>query len=129
MGLRVNAAGNREAQEVHRTGLLDAVLVALAEHQRTDFDRADAAFEIELGSEGDAGKLRGRNVRKEGAGVDINRVAAGRLNNGDAFGGNVVAEIGRGGDAVIEIVLFESFVEADGDGVKVASGEAAVSGE
>ena len=80
--LRVNAAGNGEADEVH--------LRVFAEHERADFDGADAAFQIELVGESDAGELGRRNMWEEGAGVEINGVTAGRLNNGDAFACNVV---------------------------------------
>src|SRR5208282_2000827 len=70
--LRVNAARNREAKQILGPGLLDAVFVALAEHQRADFHGANSAFDVEFGSQRDAGKLRGRNVREKGACVDVN---------------------------------------------------------
>ena len=90
--------------------------------------RADAAFEIELGGQRDAGKLVGGNVRQEGAGVEIDGVAAGRLHDGDSLLRDVVAEIRGGGDAVAQVVLFERFLHADGDGFEVAAGEAAIGG-
>ena len=120
MALRVDAAGDGETDEVHLRGG--------GEHERADFDRAHAAFEVKFGGEGYAGELFLRNLGEEGARVEIDGVAARRLHDGDAFGGDVVAEIGGGGDAVAEVVLVEGLLEADGDGFEVASGEAAVGG-
>ena len=42
--------------------------------------------------------------------------------------GDVAAEIGGRDDAVAQVVLVERFLQADGDGFEVASGEAAVGG-
>ena len=96
--------------------------------RRADFDGADAAFEIEFGGEGYAGKLVGRNVGEKGAGVEIDGVASGRLDDGHSLGGDVIAEIGGGGDAVAKIVFVEGFLQADGDGFEIASGKAAIGG-
>ena len=41
---------------------------------------------------------------------------------------DVVAEICGRGDAVAQVVFFQRFLNADGDGFEVASGEAAVGG-
>ena len=65
---------------------------------------------------------------KKGAGVEIDGVSTGRLNNGNALARDVIAEIGRRGDAVAKVVFFESFLHADGDSFEIASGEATVGG-
>ena len=70
----------------------------------------------------------GRDVGQEGAGIDVDGVASGRLDDGDSRVGDVVAKIGGGSDAIFEIVVVQGFLQADGDGFEVASGEAAVGG-
>ena len=40
----------------------------------------------------------------------------------------MIAEIGGRGDAVAQVIFFERFLHADGDGFEIASGEAAVGG-
>ena len=57
LALRVDAARNGEANQVHGG--------VFAEHQRADLHGTNAAFEIELDGERDAGKLRNRNVRQK----------------------------------------------------------------
>ena len=49
-----------------------------------------------------------------------------RLHDGNAVLGDVIAEISGGGDAVAQVVFVERLLHADGDGLEVASGEAAV---
>ena len=100
-----------------------------AEHQRANLDRADAAFQVQLRRQRHAGKLVQRNVRQEGARVDIDGVPAGRLHDGHAVLGDVVAQIGGGGDAVAQVVLVQRFLQAHGDGLQVAAGQAAVGGK
>ena len=46
--LRVNAPRNREAQQIHRPGVFHTLLVALSEHQRSDFDGADSSLDIKF---------------------------------------------------------------------------------
>ena len=121
VALRVDAARNGEAHEVHLRGG--------GEHQRADFDGANAAFEIKFGGEGDAGELVLRNVRQEGARVEVDGVAARRLHDGHAVLCDVIAQIGGGSDAVAEIVFVERFLDADSDGFEIASGKAAVGGD
>jgi hypothetical protein len=48
---------------------------------------------------------------------------------GHALVGNVAAKIAGGGDAVLEVIGIEHFLETDGDGFEVAPGQAAVGGE
>ena len=80
-----------------------------------------------LGGKSYAGELLDGDVWQEGFGVDVNGMAAGWLDDGDAGLGNVIAEIGSGCDAIAEIVLLQSFLNADGDRFKVAAGESTIS--
>ena len=65
-------------------------------------------------------------MRQKGFGVKINGVAAGGLDDRDTGCGDVVAEVGRGGDAIVEIVFVKRFLKANGDGLEIAASEAAV---
>ena len=120
VALGVGAARDGEADEVH--------FGDLAEHEGSDFYGADAAFEIEFGGESYAGKLIQRDVRDEAAGVKVDGVASGRHDEGDSLLGEVVSEVGGGGDAVTQVVFVTGLLQADGDGFEIASGEASVGG-
>ena len=120
VALGVDAAGNRQAHEVH--------LGRGSEHQGADLDRADAAFEIEFIGEGNGGKVIGRNVRQKGSRVNVDGVAARRLYDRHALLGNVVAQVAGRSDAVFEVVMVQRFLESDGDGFEIASGQASVGG-
>ena len=52
----------------------------------------------------------------------------GRLHDGNALVGDVVAQIGGGSDAVAQIIFFQRLLHANGNGFKVAAGKAAVGG-
>src|SRR6202158_6394172 len=82
MALGVDAARDGEADQVHLGGG--------GEHQRADFDGADSAFEVEFGGKSYAGELIGRNVRQEGACVEVDGVTAGRLNDGHSLRRDVI---------------------------------------
>ena len=83
VALGVDAAGNGEAHQIHRR--------RCSEHQGSDLNRTDAAFEIEFIRERYGGEAIRRNVRQEGARVDVNGVASGRLHDRHALVGYVVA--------------------------------------
>lgn len=68
VALGVDAAGDREADEVH--------LCCGSEHQRADFYGANSAFQIQLGCQRYSGKLICRDVGEEGAGIEIDGVSA-----------------------------------------------------
>ena len=119
VALRINAAGNGQAHEIHLRGG--------GEHQRTDFYGADSAFQIKLCCQGYAGELVGGNVGEEGAGIEIDGVSAGRLDNGDSLSGDVIAQVRRRGDAVAEVIFFESFLHAYCDGLEIAPSKATIS--
>src|SRR6185369_11190496 len=63
VALGIGAARDGEADEVHLGGF--------PKHQGADLDRADTAFEIEFVGERDTGELLQRDVRNEGASVEI----------------------------------------------------------
>src|SRR5271166_6411017 len=83
VALGVDAAGDGEAYEIHFCGG--------SEHQCSDLYRADSAFEIEFVGERYRGKVIGRNVRQEGARVNVDGVASGRLHDRHSLLGDVVA--------------------------------------
>src|SRR4051812_15333392 len=120
VALGVDAAGDRQADQVHLCGR--------GEHECPDFYRTDSTFQIQFCRESYAGKLVRGNVREKGARVEIDGVAARRLDDGNSVACDVIAEVGGGGYAVAQVVLFEGFLHADGDGFEIASGEAAVGG-
>ena len=76
-----------------------------------------------------AGELVRRDVGQHARGIDIDGVAAGRLDDGDAVVGDVAAEVAGGDDAVVQVVGVEDLFQADGDRVQVAAGQSAVGGE
>src|ERR1700693_462069 len=114
MALGVDAARDGETDQVHLSGG--------GEHQRADFDGADSAFEVEFGGKSYSRELIGRNVRQEGAGVEVNRVAAGRLDDGHSLRRDVITQICGRGDAVAQVVFFERFLHANGNGFQIAAG-------
>jgi len=118
VALGIYATWHSQTDEIHLGGS--------CEHECSDFNGTDSAFEVEFSGEGDAGELIGWDVREEGASVYIDGVATGRLDDGDSASGDVVAEVGGGGDAVAEVILLEGLLNADGDGFEIASGESAV---
>jgi len=71
-----------------------------AKHERADLDRADAAFEVQFHGKRHARELRNRNVWKKCACVEINRVAARRLDDRNTFARSVISEEGRRRHAV-----------------------------
>ena len=87
VALRVDTTWNGKTHKVHGG--------VFSEHQRAYFDGTDATFEIEFIGERDTRQLRERNMRQKCASVEINGVAAGRLNDGNTFTGNVIPQEGR----------------------------------
>ena len=118
MALRVDAARNCQTDQVE--------LGISAKHQRANLDRADSAFEIQFVRQRDAGELIRGDVRQKGARIEINRVAARRLHDGDAMLRDVIAEVSGGGDAIAQIVFVERLLHADGDGFEITSGQTAI---
>ena len=102
VALGVGAARDGEADQVHCGGL--------AEHEGADLDGTDAALEVEFGGEGYAGELVERDVGDEGARVKVNGVASGRQDDGYPLSREVVAKVGSGGDAIVQVVLIDSLL-------------------
>ena len=92
MALGIYTAGNGQANQVHGG--------VLAKHERADLDGAYAAFEVQFHGERHARKLRNRKVWKKRACVEINRVAARRLDDRNTFARSVISEEGRRRHAV-----------------------------
>ena len=100
-----------------------------AEHDRADLDGTNAAGQVELHRQRLGRVGQRRDVRQRRAGVDVDRVAARRVDDRVADLVEVAAEVGRLRDAVAQVVLVQGLVEADGDRVEVASGQPAVGRE
>ena len=101
-------------------------MALFAKHQGANFDRTDAAFEIQLHGKRHAGKLLDRNVRQERARIEIDGVTARRLHDRHAFAGDVIAQVRGRSDAIAQIIFFQRLLQADGDGLQVAAGQSAV---
>ena len=63
---------------------------------------------------------------KKRARIEIDRMAARRLHDRHALARDVVAQVRRRRDAIAQVVLFEHFLNADGDRFQVAPGQAAI---
>ena len=66
---------------------------------------------------------------EQGAGVDVDGVAAGGLHDRHAGAHQPVAEVRRRSDPVAEVVVVDHLAQALGDRLEVAAGEPAVGGE
>ena len=128
MALRVGAPGDGEPHEIHCRRDLAPVRLR-SEHDGADLAGADPAGDVEGDRECLAGVLERRDVRQQRAGVDVDGVAPGRLQDGDAGGLQALAEVGGGADPVPEIVVVYRLLEPLGDRLQVAPGEPAVGGE
>jgi hypothetical protein len=118
VALGIDTAWDGEPHQVHFGGI--------TEHEGADFHAADAALQVEFAGQSYAGKLLCRDVGEERAGVNINGVAAWGLHNGDARGGNVIAKVSGGGNAVAQIILVQRFLQAHGDGFQISAGQPAI---
>jgi hypothetical protein len=118
VALRVNAARDGEADQIHLRGR--------PKHQTTNLNRADSAFQIEFGCERNTGKLLGRDVGQEGAGIDVNSVTVGWLDNRYALRGDVITQISGGGYPLLQVILVQDLLQANGDRLQVASRQASV---
>ena len=100
-----------------------------AEHHRPDLDAAHAALEVERVGERDARVGERRDVRQQRAGVDVDGVAAGRLDDRHAGRDQLVAEVLGGADAVAQVLLVDDLLEPARDRLEVVAGQPAVGGE
>ena len=99
------------------------------EHDRADLAAADAALEVERDGERLARVLERRDVRQQRPRVEVDGVAAERLDERDAGRVERLAEVGRRADPVAQVVLVDDLAQALGDRLEVAAGEAAVGRE
>jgi hypothetical protein len=82
MALGVDAARDRQAHQLQaRVNHLTGFRIGMGKHDRANFDRPYAAFQIEFNGQGLTRIFVVRDVREEGAGIYVNRMAAGRLDN------------------------------------------------
>ncbi len=100
-----------------------------AEHHRADLDRPYPSVPVKFHRQRLAGKLVRRDVRQHAGCVDIDGVAAGRLDDRHAAVGDVAAQVTRGSDPVAQVIGMEDFLQAHRDGIQVAAGQPAVSRE
>ena len=128
VALGVRAARDRQPDEVHRGRRLRAVR-APPEHHGPDLAAPDAALAVERDGERLAGILERRNVRQQRAGVEVDRVAAERLDERHARPIERLAEVLGRTDAVSEVVLVDDLAEPLGDRLEVAAGQTAVGRE
>ena len=118
--LGINPPWNREPDQIHLRGA--------RKHQKTDFHAANSSFQIKLCCQRNTWKLIRRDMRQERSGIEIDGVTTRWLHDRNAMARNVIAQISRRGDAVAQVVLFQRFLHANGDGLEIAPGQAAVSG-
>ncbi len=118
VALSVDAAWNGEPQQLVpcRTG----------EHEAADFDASDAGVAIEFDRERLSRELMGGTVGQHARGIDIDGVAAWRLDDGNALVSDVAAKVPGRNDAVVEIVGVENLFEPDRDGFEIAARETSV---
>src|SRR5688572_14960460 len=85
VALGVDAARNRQPDQVHgREVFGSGFRVPLSEHHAADLDAADSAGLIQRADEGLAGILLDRYLWEKGASVDVDGMAAGRLDHGNS---------------------------------------------
>ncbi len=128
MALRVHAARDGEAHELHARGHEGPVLPT-AEHQRADLHGADARGQVQFAGQGLGRIAGGRDVRQQARGVEVNRVPARRLDDRHSRRSQAVAQILDRADPVLEVVLVEHLAQADRHRLEVAPGQAAVGRE
>ncbi len=85
MALRVHPAGKGEAHQLERGGrVLARFRIGLPEGHAAHLHGTHAAGDKHFVHQGDAGKLEGRDMRMERAGVQVDGVASARSNDGNA---------------------------------------------
>src|SRR3954451_11906326 len=130
MTLGIHSARNGQPHQLHGPRrLLAGHGVAPSEHDRPDLDGPDPRFTVELDNQRLSRQLQRADVGEEGGGVDVDRVAARRLHDGDAGAGDVLAQEGGRWNAIRQLTLAESIVQADPVATRVAPPPPAISGE
>ncbi len=116
MTLRVNPAGDRQAQKVHRRRLFCAVWLP-PKHHGANLYATDTTRPINFHCKRLSGILQWRDMRQHCTRVHIDRMAANWLHNWHAHFSQGVAQIGSRSDAVLQIILFDHFLETHGNGL------------
>ncbi len=104
-------------------------LVFVGEHHAADLDGADAALQVEAHDQRLTGKLVAGHVGQEAQGIQVDGVAARRLDDGDASLQQPVGQVLGMGQAVGQVVLVQPLPQPAGDGLQIAPGQAAVGGK
>ena len=87
VALGIYPPGNRQADQLQLwIDHFAAIRVGMREHHRADLDRTDAALQVQLGSQCLSGELRLRDMGQEAPGIQVDRMPAGRLDDGYAGG-------------------------------------------
>ena len=128
MRLGIGSPGHGQADQVHRSRNFAAVGLT-AEHHGADFATADAADLVQAAGQRLPRIGQGLDMGKPFAGVDEHRMAAGRLDHGNTKRIQPFNDVFVGADAVAQIFFIDDFAQTLRDGVKVASGQAAVGWE
>ena len=100
-----------------------------AEHDGADLAAADAALAVERDRQRLARVVERRDVGQQRPRIEVDRVAADRLDDRDAGRVERLAEVGGRADPVAQVVLVDDLAQALGDRLEVAAGEAAVGRE
>ena len=130
VALGVRAAGDREADEVERGPPPRAGAPVLrAEHDVADLAGAHADLLVQRDGQRPAGEALVGEVVAELAAVEVDRVAADRLEERHAGGREVVPDVRGGRDPVLQVLLVEDLVDPDRERLEVAAGEPAVRDE
>src|SRR5579862_2091782 len=82
---------------------------------------------VQFHGESLARELGAWDVGQHAPSIDIDGVAARRLDDGNAVVGDMPSEVGRGCNAVLQILGLKNLFQAYGDGFEVASGKSSVS--
>ena len=128
--LGIDAARHREAHEFHRCCvLLSGLRIAAAEHQRSDLHGANSCLAIQLHDQGLPREVDRLQVGEERRRIDVNGVPTRWLHDRHARAGDVLAEIGGGGNTIEQVVGVERFIQAGRDGVEIAARQAAIGWE
>ncbi len=128
MTLGIGAARDGQAYQFQGGGGFAAIGVA-AEHDRADLAAAHATDCVQGHGQGLTGVVQGWNMRQQGLGIQVHRVATAGLHHRDAGCGQGFAQVGGGADAIAQVVVINDFLQPLRQGFQIASGEAAVGGK
>ena len=81
----------------------------MGEHDRPDLHGADTALQVEGCRQGLAGELGLGDMSQKVAGIQVDGMPAGRLNDGNAGGARQLSQVGALPQAVGQVVLLQPF--------------------